>query len=109
MFRGQPLIAFTHRMSLFFVALLLLEGCGFVSMQSVRDPSFSDPVHNLFVIINHSQLDTVDPAYTPYLVTALKEELTAKGVEMEIRVVNALTLDENVPQPRSRRTNLMEF
>ncbi len=74
---------------------LLCFGCASVSLQSAKDTSFSDPIHKLFVIVNNGQVDTIDPAYTPYLVAALRDEFTQKRVDTEIRVVNPLTLNEN--------------
>jgi len=65
-------------------------------MKSVRDPSFSEPINKLFIILNHGQVDQIDSAYTPYLITALKEEFTKKGVEIAIRNFNAIVLDENI-------------
>ena len=75
---------------------VLLSGCASVSVQSVRDPSFSNPTHNLFIVVNHDQLDTVDPAYTQYLVPALKTEFEQRGIQTQIRVINPLALDESV-------------
>jgi len=75
---------------------IFLFGCAAVSMQSVRDPSFSEPINRLFIILNHSRVDQIDSSYTPYLITALKEEFSKKGVEIAIRNVNALVLDENI-------------
>lgn len=79
--------------------VILFSGCASVSMQSVKDPSFSEPCHTLFVIINHVQLDTINPSFTSYLVAALKGEFAAKGVEIQIQVVSPLALDDKVYLP----------
>jgi hypothetical protein len=75
---------------------LVFLGCASVSLQSAKDASFSNPIHKLFIILNNGQVDTIDPAYTPYLVAALKDEFTQKGVDIEIRIVNPLTLNDDV-------------
>lgn len=73
-----------------------LFGCAAVSMKSVRDPSFSEPINKLFIILDHRRVDQIDSSYTPYLITALKEEFSKKGIEIAIRNVNALVLDDNI-------------
>jgi hypothetical protein len=86
-----------------FVPLVFL-GCASVSIESVKDPSFesvkdpsfSNPIHRLFIVVNNGQVDTVDPAYTRYLVAALKDEFTRKGVDIEIRATGRLALNDNV-------------
>ena len=75
---------------------ILLSGCTRVSLQSVRDPSFSNPIKKLFILLNHVRVDSIDPSYTPYLTTALKDEFSKEGVELFIRVVNPLALDTSV-------------
>jgi hypothetical protein len=75
---------------------VLISGCASVKMQSAKDSSFSNPCHQLFVIVNHAQLDTIDPAYTQYLIPALTEEFAAKKVGIQIRIISALDLDDNV-------------
>lgn len=75
---------------------LLFLGCASISIESVKDPSFSNPVHRLFIVVNNRQVDAIDKAYTPYLVAALKDEFTQEGVDIEIRAVGGLVLDDNV-------------
>ncbi len=88
---GRPLFRLTI---IVFVALLLL-GCASVSIQSVRDSSFTEPIHKLFVVLNHGQVDTIDASFTPYLITALKDGFSKIGVEIEIGVISPLALNEN--------------
>ncbi len=80
----------------FFLAILFLSGCASVSVQSVRDSSFSEPIHKLFVLVNHRQVDAIDAGFTPYLMGALKDEFSRKGVEVEIRMINPLALNEDI-------------
>lgn len=75
---------------------LFVFGCASVSIRAVKDPSFSDSINKLFVILNHRNLDNIDSAYTPLLVTALKDEFSQNGVKMTICIVNPLSLNEDV-------------
>ncbi len=75
---------------------IFLFGCATVTMKSVRDPSFSEPINKLFIILNHGQIDRIDSSYTPYLITALRDEFSKMDVEIAIRNVNALVLDESI-------------
>jgi hypothetical protein len=83
--RSMTLVCFT----------LFFSGCASVSVKSVRDPAFTDPIHKMFIILNHGQVDKIDPSFTQYLAVALKNEFSSKGVETELRVINPLSLDEN--------------
>jgi hypothetical protein len=75
---------------------LFVFGCASVSIRAVKDPSFSNSINKLFVILNHRHLDNIDSAYTPLLVTALKDEFSKNGVKMAICIVNPLSLNEDV-------------
>ena len=88
---GRPL----SRLSGIVFVTLLFSGCASVSVQSARDSAFSEPIHKLFVLLNHVQVDTIDASFTPYLITALKDGFSKKGVEIEIRVISPLALNEN--------------
>ena len=77
------------------IALLAYNTCSSRGVKMKRDPSFSDPINKLFIVVNHGQVDNLDSAYTPLLMTALKNEFSQKGVETEIRVVSPLALNEN--------------
>ncbi len=77
------------------IVLLMFAGCATVSVNSVRDPSFSNSIHKLFIIVNHGQIDDIDKAYTPYLVEALKDEFSRKSVETMIQMANPLALDDS--------------
>ncbi|HMK51194.1 MAG TPA: hypothetical protein VK551_01720 [Thermodesulfobacteriota bacterium] len=70
--------------------------CAHVSIKFVRDPSFSNPMNRLFIILNHGQIDNTDSSYTPYLINALKDEFSKEGVEITIRVVKALALNDSI-------------
>jgi len=77
------------------VIALLSLGCASVSVNSMRDSSFSEPIQKLFVVVNHNQVDMIDRSFTPYLITALKDEFSKKGVETEIVVISPLDLNAN--------------
>jgi len=60
---------------------LFSPGCGAsITIQSVKDPTFSNPIHKMFIILNHGQVDKIDSSYTPYLVAALKDEFSLTRV-----------------------------
>jgi len=71
-----------------------LPGCATVSIQSVRDPSYTNMIHKLYVIINEIQVDNIDSSYTPLLTSALKNEFSQHGVEINVRSADPLVLDE---------------
>ena len=75
---------------------IFLFGCARVSIQSARDPSFSNPMNKLFIILNHGQIDNIDSSYTPYLAAALKDEFSKEGLEVAIRVAEPLVLDDSI-------------
>ncbi|MBN2654630.1 MAG: hypothetical protein JXR79_05895 [Nitrospirae bacterium] len=75
---------------------IVLISCASVSIQAVKDPSFSEPMNKLSILINHGQVDSIDPAYTQYLVINLKEEFTKQSMQINIQVVNRLSLNDNV-------------
>lgn len=74
--------------------LLLLTGCAYASIQATKDPNFSNPMHKLFIFLNHTQVDQIDPGYTAYLVTALEKGFKQNGLEVVVRSVTVLELNE---------------
>lgn len=84
-----------HRQALGAVCVaLVLGGCASASIQSAKDPSFSDPIHKLFIILNHGYVDKINSSYTPFLIAALKDEFSHEGVDVAIKAVDSLTSDE---------------
>lgn len=77
---------------------LLLAACASASIQATKDPDFSNPMHKLFIILNHTQVDQIDPGYTAYLVKALEQGFKRKGLDVAIRTVTPLELNENAYQ-----------
>ena len=85
--------AFLFLLILIFIALVL-PGCASVSIQSVRDPSYTNTIHKLYVVLNENQVDSIDSSFTPLLTAALKDEFSKRGVEIAVRVADPLVLDE---------------
>jgi len=75
---------------------LFFSGCASVSIESVKDPTFSNPVHSMFIVLNHAQLDKIDSSDTPYLLAALKKEFSLKGVDIELREIDHLSPNEDI-------------
>lgn len=69
---------------------IFLFGCARVSLQSVREPSFSEPINNLLINLNHREVDQINPSYTTYLMIALMEELSKKDVGFVIHNIGQI-------------------
>jgi len=80
------------KISLVTVLAILLTGCASVSVKSVKDSSYDKSIHKLFVILNHTQVDNVDPNYTPYLLKALHDEFEKEKIEVSLNVIRPLSL-----------------
>ena len=73
--------------------VLAAVGCVTSSIKSTRDPTFTDKLHQIYVLINHGNLDQ---SYSEILQSALMTALSQRGVQCKIEIMSPLDLDESV-------------
>lgn len=75
------------------IVLAVVAGCAAASIESFRDPNYSERIDRIFILIDHS---IIKPSYTRDLELALQGVLSDSQLEYKIQQVDPIALDEEV-------------